>query len=124
LFDLNVTESSSSYPEERNIIIRSVAKFLPFRRKRISILCHCVTSSVYILLGNDSVNTFPHKRTRATKGTRLLTNTDCFLCGPCRGVIKGYSQKKTRPVPCGGGIEYLHRDPASRRRRRKAKSQI
>jgi hypothetical protein len=25
--------------------------------------------------------------------------------------------------PCGGGVEYLHRDPASRRRRRKGKSQ-
>jgi hypothetical protein len=27
-------------------------------------------------------------------------------------------------VPCGGGVEYFHRDPASRRRRRKWKSQI
>jgi hypothetical protein len=27
-------------------------------------------------------------------------------------------------VPCGGGFEYLHRDPASRRRRRKGNSQI
>jgi hypothetical protein len=26
--------------------------------------------------------------------------------------------------PCGGRVEYLHRDPASRRRRRKGKSQI
>jgi hypothetical protein len=26
--------------------------------------------------------------------------------------------------PCGGGVEYLHRDPASRKRRRKRKSQI
>jgi hypothetical protein len=26
--------------------------------------------------------------------------------------------------PCGGGFEYLHRDSASRRRRRKGKSQI
>jgi hypothetical protein len=26
--------------------------------------------------------------------------------------------------PCGGGVEYLHRDPASGRRRRKGKSQI
>jgi hypothetical protein len=26
--------------------------------------------------------------------------------------------------PCGGGVEYLHRDPASRKRRRKGKSQI
>jgi hypothetical protein len=25
--------------------------------------------------------------------------------------------------PCGGGVEYFHRDPASRRRRRKGKSQ-
>jgi hypothetical protein len=24
--------------------------------------------------------------------------------------------------PCGGGVDYLHRDPASRRRRRKGKS--
>jgi hypothetical protein len=29
-----------------------------------------------------------------------------------------------RRLPCGGGFEYLHRDPASRRRRRKGKSQI
>jgi hypothetical protein len=27
-------------------------------------------------------------------------------------------------TPCGGGVEYLHRDPASRRRRRKGKSRI
>jgi hypothetical protein len=27
-------------------------------------------------------------------------------------------------TPCGGGIEYIHRDPASRRTRRKGKSQI
>jgi hypothetical protein len=26
--------------------------------------------------------------------------------------------------PCGGGVEYLHRDPASRRRRRNGKSQM
>jgi hypothetical protein len=26
--------------------------------------------------------------------------------------------------PCGGGVEYLDHDPASRRRRRKGKSQI
>jgi hypothetical protein len=39
---------------------------------------------------------------------KVLTIELYFLCGPCRG----------------GGIEYLHRDPASRRRRRKGKSQI
>jgi hypothetical protein len=31
---------------------------------------------------------------------------------------------RQRQNPCGGGVEYLHRDPASRRRRRKGKSQI
>jgi hypothetical protein len=40
----------------------------------------------------------------------------CFLCSPCRDVI--------RTVVCWGGVEYLHRDSASRRRRRKGKSQI
>jgi hypothetical protein len=29
-----------------------------------------------------------------------------------------------RLKPCGGGVEYLHRDPASRRRQRKGKSRI
>jgi hypothetical protein len=49
----------------------------------------------------------------------------CFLFGPIRSYIK----RRTRghmaiPIPCGGGVEYLHRDPASRRRRRKGKSRI
>jgi hypothetical protein len=29
-----------------------------------------------------------------------------------------------RQVPCGGGVEYLYRSPASRRRRRKGKSRV
>jgi hypothetical protein len=37
----------------------------------------------------------------------------------CRGInwLEEYN-------PCGGGVEYLHRDPESRRRRRKGMSQI
>jgi hypothetical protein len=38
-----------------------------------------------------------------------------FSMVPPRGYISS---------PCGGGIEYLHRDTASRRRRRKGKSQM
>jgi hypothetical protein len=44
-----------------------------------------------------------------------------------RFFIDPYKKLKLNSVacaPCGGGIEYLHRDPASRRRRRKGKSQI
>jgi hypothetical protein len=47
----------------------------------------------------------------------------CFLCGPCPGVIKR-TKKIILVSPCGGGVEYLRRDPASRRRRREGKSQI
>jgi hypothetical protein len=39
----------------------------------------------------------------------------CYLCGPCRGYITRAS------CQCGGGVEYLHRNPASRRRRQKRK---
>jgi hypothetical protein len=34
------------------------------------------------------------------------------------------SDSDSRNPPCGGGVEYLHRDLASRRRRRKGKSRI
>jgi hypothetical protein len=55
---------------------------------------------VYPLLGNDSVNIFPRKQTRANNRTsiaRQLISKQafstierlCFLHGPCRGVIKG-----------------------------------
>jgi hypothetical protein len=47
----------------------------------------------------------------------------CFLHGPCKVVIKK-SSKAERRTPCGGGVEYLHRSPASRTRRRKGKSRI
>jgi hypothetical protein len=44
------------------------------------------------------------------------------------GFSRSYKIKLIREwerfYPCGGGVEYLHRDPASRRRRRKGKSQI
>jgi hypothetical protein len=39
-------------------------------------------------------------------------------------VQRGYEDFENWSYPCGGGLEYLHRDPASRRRRRKGKSRI
>jgi hypothetical protein len=37
-----------------------------------------------------------------------------------------YSEHERERIcpPCGGGVEYLHRDPTSRRRQRKGKSEI
>jgi hypothetical protein len=42
---------------------------------------------------------------------------------------RGYKWDKSRvqsvrAIPCGGGVEYLHRNSASRRKRRKGKSGI
>jgi hypothetical protein len=39
-------------------------------------------------------------------------------------VIKEGHLHRSPAIPCGGGVEYLHRNSASRRRRRKGKSQI
>jgi hypothetical protein len=35
-----------------------------------------------------------------------------------------YKEDLAESSLCGGGVEYLHRDPASRKRRRRGKSQI
>jgi hypothetical protein len=42
-----------------------------------------------------------------------------FSVGPCRGVISGTKFRAYSSNACGGGVKYLHRSPASRRRRRK-----
>jgi hypothetical protein len=53
----------------------------------------------------------------------LTCSERCFLCATCRG-YKTRNNRFCGGDPCGGGFEYLHRDPASRRRRRKGTSQI
>jgi hypothetical protein len=50
-------------------------------------------------------------------GRHQLEDTGSYLYSVSPKVIQGGH-------PCGGGVEYLHRDPASRRRRRKGKSRI
>jgi hypothetical protein len=89
-------------------------------------------------LGNGSVNILAETNTQVTieepvckqrigKSNNRGCWKLCYVFGPCRVVItKSLVEKSRRAVssPCGGGIEYLHRDPASRRRRRKGKSQM
>jgi hypothetical protein len=60
-----------------------------------------------LLLGNSAEN-MPRQQKRLH-----------FLCDPCRVIIKGDSQKARQNIPYGGGVEYFHRSPSSRRRRRK-----
>jgi hypothetical protein len=39
-------------------------------------------------------------------------------------ILLQVAQNNSSGPPCGGRVEYLHHDPASRRRRRKGKSQV
>jgi hypothetical protein len=55
---------------------------------------------------------------RRGKYTSTTIEEQYFLRGPYRGfTLKAVGV--TVQLPCGGGFEYLHRSPASRRRRRK-----
>jgi hypothetical protein len=47
-----------------------------------------------------------------------------FSVGSVPRLYHESQRDKSVKYPCGGGVEYLHRNPASRRRRRKGKSQI
>jgi hypothetical protein len=89
-------------------------------------LCKCP------LLGNRFVT-----YNNGVKGKRCFLRSPCdgyvaqykncwerwFICGPSRVYIMRRSCDY-ESHPCGGGFEYLHRDPASRRRRRKGKPQL
>jgi hypothetical protein len=94
------------------------AQILPF---------YCLNNVTYLL---EERTTEPKKQPLLDNGCVTPNNGVTFgnaiFCavraeviyrGP--SVITGYTED-----PCGGGVEYLHRDPASRRRRRKGKSQI
>jgi hypothetical protein len=63
-----------------------------------------------LFLSNGSVNTLPRKRWRHQQQRR------CFPWGLCMVLIREVNAV-AELNPCGGGVEYLHRDPASRKRR-------
>jgi hypothetical protein len=63
------------------------------------------------------------KTSAKQQNCKHIYNNSCFLWGPCQRFI-GESEAHLQLDLCGGGVEYLHHDPASRRKRRKAKSQI
>jgi hypothetical protein len=101
-----------------------------------------VTDLINALPGNRSVNKVQHAKIDEAvfsmsstprpllftdQLTRSLIRDTCFLCGLRHATIMELCFLR---CPCRGyitrvrGVEYLHRDPASRRRRRKGKSQI
>jgi hypothetical protein len=65
-----------------------------------------------LLPGNEAVNMHPQQ-----------WETVSPVGSVQRSKIKDERRYESVMNPCGGGVEYLHRYPASRRRRRKEKSQ-
>jgi hypothetical protein len=73
---------------------------------------HTSRQQINALLSNVSVD-----------ATIAQQRASCFSAVSVRGFIREIGIPK-KSYLCGGGVEYLHRDPASRRRRRNGKSQI
>jgi hypothetical protein len=71
---------------------------------------------------------YPRKRIVESTATEERNNINWWERCDIRGRLKGYVRRpgetKALRNPYGGGLEYLHRDPASRRRRRKGTSRI
>jgi hypothetical protein len=85
---------------------------------------------VDLLLGGDAAYvcavTSHNKRTSDPGRCFMYIRAEAVFSvhrGPCRGYIRETAWRNSR-IPCGGGVEYLHCSPASRRRRQKGKSGI
>jgi hypothetical protein len=82
------------------------------------------------LLANESANTLPWRWILGNQPVMGNVSVDTgygwwtvFSVGPSRCYIRG-NPDGVVGIPCGGEVEYLHRSPASRKRRRKGKSEI
>jgi hypothetical protein len=109
------------------VTYRPVARQRPRNNQRVQpLLCNRRIDEEPYLSSGSVVTTFPQKRTRTQQWS--YGGNGVFSMWSVPGVKKkatGAVQFSWEFVlPCGGGVEYLHRDPASRRRRRKEKSQI
>jgi hypothetical protein len=84
------------------------------------------------LLDNGQVNNFPLNRVKYREslakqwddGQDSSKIQAVFFVEPVQNGYKRDEFRSWQLHPCGGGVEYLHRYPANRRRRRKEKSQI
>jgi hypothetical protein len=117
---------------ERNYNVNLSANSKPEAESHSKSCIDIAKDLIKTLLHNGSVNIFQH-----TRHATILWKY--FICGPhpennMSVVFSAWSVPRlyngsvfaaqVGENPCGGGVEYLHRDPASRRRRRKGKSQI
>jgi hypothetical protein len=67
---------------------------------------------------------YPLLRNGCVTRNNGMTVGSSVFCAVRAEAIKQGPYTITEEYPCGGGVEYLHRDPASRRRRQNGKSQM
>jgi hypothetical protein len=100
----------------------------PHRKRRVQQFCSflCIRCrrnmfSKPLPCNDKGIQSYRHRESRPTKEALLdalfSLQSERKLC-----IYRAMSIRARHP--CGGGVEYLHCDPASRRRRRKGKSQI
>jgi hypothetical protein len=85
-------------------------------------VCKRWLSKQRLLLGENHKQTRLHSnestlKSRATSGNAVYYSVRAEM-------LQRRQLGQSNSVPCGGGVEYLHRSPASRRRRQKGKSRI
>jgi hypothetical protein len=96
----------NKFPQRQILSKQSVAKLHNNSDNRISVF-----NVVHVTASSKQQN------------CKHIYNNKCFLWGLCWRFL-GDSGGHLQSHLCGSGVEYLHRDPASRKRRRKGKSQI
>jgi hypothetical protein len=108
---------------------KRVGKHIP---KSSRIGAHCYATVLVLWFTARSVtltveSRYPRQRivqSTAAEGREKINCWErCRIFGRLKCYVRDRSQAQ-KSSPCGGGVEYLHRDPASRRRRRKGKSRI
>jgi hypothetical protein len=97
-----------------------------FTPEKIATGAHWIRGWVGPRAGLDAVekSLVPVRNRALTVQCSARRYTDWVITTPPKHLYKICIKCSWFSSPCGGGIEYLHRDPASRRRRRKGKSQM
>jgi hypothetical protein len=133
--------NSKRTPDDGHIQAKHVVKVIRRKRKWVScIVDGGIVCDKYInatgclhtillwhidpLLGNDQEQTM---RRWLLLGTGLHATMEVLLevvFSMWSALRLNHTTDQVQFNPCGCGVEYLHRDPESRRRRRKGKSQI
>jgi hypothetical protein len=113
-FSITICATRFNIVTNMTIAGQRLGKHVPAAKNRRGINLRCYEGRS--LQTNSVQRAFPWQQ-RGNRHYPLLSVDYTVYCIRSRA-------EKNDSIPCGGGVEYLHRSPASRRRRRKGKSRI